>query len=670
MEKIIVMLILALFVVFPIRVSSQDTDRLTKNYTSQTESVGMKKLKAREMKAFTARMNTQDLTNPNTLNYDLKYQRMDVTLDPILYNISGSVTSHFKAKENMNSIYFDFTDTLAVSKVQYHGIDLNFQQLPTKELKIDFPAAIPANVLDSLTIHYSGTPDTYNGQQAAFQTGLQNGIPLLATLDQYAGAQDWFPTKQSLNDKIDRFDIKITTPIQYSVGSNGKLISETILPNGQKLTFWRTMYPIAAYLIALSITNFLKFNDTIGNPPFPFVNYIFSNTFSDPISMSNIEWTKQAMNTFENYFGPYPFRDEKYGHMEYHNAPMENQTMSSIGEGLWGKNIIAHELAHQWFGDKVTCATLNDDWLNEGFATFGEHVVNEKLLMTHSEFMTYLSGQKNEATTSLGGSMYYPSSGSDYTQYVDVYSKGGYVVRMIKWILGDDVFYKALKEYHSRPNLAYNYVTTEDLKASLHQSTGKDFTEFFKDWVYGRGYPSYNIKWKQLFNQDIAFKVSQTQSHPSVNFFEMPLPIKVVGTTGEIAYFTLNNTSNNQYFTESVSFPIAHVEFNYNYQILEKNSTVNQDNTLSVKDSRLGKDYFTIYPNPAKNEFFINFPRKINRKVRIEIYDVSGKLVISEDGVSTEDKKVILTDQLINGTYLVKAKGQGLDAASKVIINR
>lgn len=607
------------------------------------QNIDMKGLIEKEKKSFTQKMNIGN-TNPNTLNYDLQYQRMDVTLNPASNNISGSVTSHFKPTQNMGSIYFDLTTALTVSQVKYHGNNLVFQQLPSNEVKIDFQTPITANTLDSLTIHYSGMPPSANG---AFTTATQGGVPVLSTLNEPYGAQDWFPTKQSLNDKIERFDFKITTPSNYSVAANGKLMSETFPTGSTKLTFWRTMYPTPAYLIALSITNFVKLTDTIGNPPFPFVNYIYPSTNSNQTSLNNIEWTKQVMNTFETYFGLYPFRNEKYGHMEFmYGGGMEHQTMSSMGG--WSKQLIAHELTHQWFGDKVTCGAWNDIWLNEGFATFGEHLANEKLLMTNTEFMNYLQGQSNYITASTTGTVYVPDSGlSSINRIFDSrlsYSKGGYVLRMLKWILGDAVFYQALKDYHARPNLAYSYARTADFNASLLQSTGKDFTEFFNDWVYGEGYPTYTIKWMQGGNQAL-FKVSQTQSSSNVSFFEMPLPIKVTGTSGQTAYLVLNNTSNNQSFLESVTFPIASVQFNYEYQILEKNSTVTQDNTLSV--SSVEKESFGLYPNPAKNE--INL-KGINRAADFTIHAIDGKLV----GKGTyQPGKAIGISELVPGTYFI-----------------
>lgn len=619
-------------------------------FSAQDQNIDMKGLRSKEMKSFAAKMNAGN-ANPNTLNYDLQYQRMDLFLNPAVYNVSGSVTSHFKPNQAMSSIYFDLSNTLTVSSVQYHGVNLTFQQLATKEVKIDFQNPISANVLDSLTINYSGAPSLSNN---AFNTTTQSGTAVMATLSEPYGAQDWFPTKQSLNDKIERFDIKITAPSQYNVASNGTLMSETSLAGNLKRTFWRTQYPTAAYLIAISITNFTKLTDNIGTPPFPFINYVYPSTAADPASMANIEWTKQAMTTFETYFGPYPFRNEKYGHMQFmYGGGMEHQTMSSMGG--WDRGLIAHELAHQWFGDKVTCGAWNDIWLNEGFATFGQHLAYEKLIMTNAQFMTYLIGERDYITGQPGGSVYVAdanlgSIGTIFSGRLS-YSKGAYVLRMMKWILGETAFYNMIKDYHARPNLAYKYAVTGDFKNSVLTSTGIDFTEFFNDWIYGQGYPTYNIRWKQTGNS-ITFKASQTQSHTSVSFFDMPLPVKVNGTAGQVAYFALNNTSNNQYFTETVSFPVASVQFNYEYQILEKNSTVAQDATLGIEEIDL--ENFGLYPNPAKNEIYL---KGVKKSTDFKIYSADARLVKS--GVYNPAKPINISN-LSPGIYLLQIHERNL----------
>lgn len=588
--------------------------------------------------------------NPNTLNYDLKYQRLELELDPAQQYVSGTVTSHFVPNQNMSSIYFDLSNVLTVSEVKYHGTNLNFSQLSTKEVKIDFPANIAASTLDSLSIKYAGAPDTGGSAGDAFTVSTQGGTPVLYTLSEPYGAQEWFPTKQSMNDKIDKVDLKITTPSQYNVASNGKLFSETVLPNSKKLTYWQTNYPIPAYLIALGITNYTKLNDTVGTPPFPFMNYLYPSTASNTTVVSNINYTKNIMPVYEQYFGTYPYRNEKYGHMQFGwGGGMEHATMSSMGS--WGRGIIAHELAHQWFGDKVTCGAWNDIWLNEGFATFGEHLINEKLLMTNSQFMSYLANEIATITSATGGSVYVADAnlGDINTVFSSrlTYSKGGYVLRMLKWILGDDVFYQALKDYHNRPNLAYNYVRTADLKNSLLQSTGKDFTEFFNDWIYGQGYPTYQIRWNQTADKTIRFKVSQTQSNSAVSFFELLLPIKVTGTAGEVAYLVLNNTTNNQNFANQLNFTVSSIQFNYEYQIIQKGSTVTKDTSILAVDDSV-KHEIQISPNPVRDELTVV---GISKDSAYSIYSLDGKLI--QSGNYSPSRKLNV-NRLVKGTYLLK----------------
>lgn len=624
------------------------------------EDADMKALIQREIQNY-QRMSEYNV-NPNTLNYDLKYQRMDVELDPAEYQISGSVTSHFQANEEMSSIYFDLTTALNVSEVEYHGQNLNFQQLSSDELKIDFQTNISANTLDSLTVYYSGAPAT--GEQA-FSTSTQSGTPVLYTLSEPYGARDWFPTKQSLNDKIEEFDFKITTPSQYDVAANGKLMSETSLANDKKLTFWRTQYPITAYLVAISISKFQKLNDTIGNPPFPYVNYIYNSTANNATYMERINWTKDAMILFEEYFGEYPFRNEKYGHMQFSfsGVCMEHQTMSSMSN--WNKNVIAHELAHQWFGDKLTCKTWNDIWLNEGFASFGEHLVYEKLLMTDAEFMNYLQSRISYITSQTGGTTYVADSnlgsiGAIFSGRLS-YVKGAYILRMMKWILGDEVFYQAVRDYQSRPNLEYDYVSTDDFKASLLTSTNMDFTEFFADWLYGAGYPTYTIEWNQTDdNQYVTFNINQTQSDASVSFFEMPLPIKLTGINGEEVFLKLNNTTNNQDFTEQVDFEIANVSFNYEYQMIEKNSTVTKNTNLGVEIPTVAtEEELAIFDIPAGDYITVT---GLKEETKFKIYFIDGQLV--KMGTCQPNQPVNVKD-LETGVYIFSILGKNLKLIKK-----
>ncbi len=614
------------------------------------QQMDVQKMRAAEANRY-SKMITYNV-NPNTLNYDLLYQRLELNLDPAVRYISGDVTSHFKANSLMSEIYFDFSTNLTVSQVKYKGQPVTFSQLSTKEIKIQLGQSLAAGAVDSLTISYAGTPGAYGSAGEAFAISTQGGTPVLYTLNEPYGAQEWFPTKQSMNDKIEKVDLVITTPGAYNVAGNGKLLSETTLPDGKKRTFWQTNYPIPAYLIALGITNYVKINDTMGTPPFPFVNYVYPSTANNNSAMNNIAWTKEAMNLFETYFGPYPYREEKYGHMQFNwGGGMEHATMSSMGS--FGKGLIAHELAHQWFGDKVTCKTWNEIWLNEGFATFGEHLVNEKLLMSASQFQNYLQGEMDYITSSAGGSVYVADSQLGNTDAVFSgrlsYSKAGYVVRMMKWILGEEVFYQALKDFHNRPQLAYSYAGTEDLENSVLQTSGVDLSGFFQDWIYGQGYPSYQIKWNQTTAQQLVIKVNQTQSHSSVNYFELPLPVRIKGTNGEVLNLKLENSMNGQSFTVPVNFTVSTVTFNDEKHLVTRNSTVTKDGTLlSATDPTAEK--MAVFPNPVRDLLYI---KGLKNTEQFEIYSIDGKRILNG-----KTSNMIDVRSLPAGFYLLKLDRQ------------
>lgn len=592
--------------------------------------------------------------NPNTLNYDLRYARVELDLDPNQQYVSGTVTSHFKMLSDSDHIFFDLADNLTVSAVKYHGQNLTFQQLSTDEIKINFPAAVTAQTTDSLSITYSGIPSTEGSAFVAI--GTPAGDPILATLSEPFGAKEWWPTKQSLNDKIEKMDIKITTPAEYTVGSNGKLMSETILGNGKKLTYWQTNYPIPAYLFALGISNYVKVNSTITttNGSFPFLNYLYPSAVTTS-NQNNLNWTGTNMQTFEDHFGVYPYKDEKYGHMQFNwGGGMEHATMSSMG--YYSLDLIAHELAHQWFGDKLTCGAWNDIWLNEGFATMGEYLVFEKLLMSPSQFQNYLQDEMDAVTSQPGGSVYIPDGQLTSNRIFDgrlTYTKGGYVLRMIKWILGDDQFYAMLKAYQNNPAFAYSYVKTNDFRDFLSTYTGRDFTEFFNDWIYGEGYPSYQIRWTQNpTTKQLTFRIGQTRSSSSVSFFEMPLPVRVSGAGGQTAYFVLDHNSQNQYFTRDVGFDVTNVTFNYEKQIITKGSTVVRDNNLAV--SEIDQKIMNVFPNPAKSFIKIS---NVEEPTYYEIYSVDGKLI--KKGTANPDSEINISS-LVKGIYILKFNNQSV----------
>src|SRR5690606_24841271 len=281
----------------------------------------------------------------------------------------------------MNTITFELVDNMTVSQVTQRGTPLTFSQNNNDEVVITLPQMQNQNVLDSLSISYSGNP--ISSGFGSFEVYTRNGDPVLWTVSEPFGAKAWWLCKQDLIDKIDMIDIFITTPRfnpsneEYVAVSNGLELGQTI--NGSnKTTHYKHQYPIPAYLVAIAVTNYAVYSHTVANNgnPFDIINYIYPEDLN--YAQQRTPVTVDIMNLYTDLFEPYPYAEEKYGHAQFGwGGGMEHTTVSFMG-GL-SRGLIAHELGHQWFGDKVTCGSWQDIWLNEGFATYLAGMVIENL---------------------------------------------------------------------------------------------------------------------------------------------------------------------------------------------------------------------------------------------------------------------------------------------------
>lgn len=576
--------------------------------------------------------------NLNTGNYDLKYHRLEFTVNPAQAFITGTVTSHFVAKENLNTVTFELVDNMTISQVMQRGTPLSFTQNNDDEVVITLPQMQAQGVLDSLSVSYSGNP--VSSGFGSFETDTHNGDPVMWTLSEPFGAKAWWPCKQDLNDKIDMIDVYITTPRfnpsneEYIAVANGLEISQTI--NGSnKTTHYRHQYPIPAYLIAIAVTNYTVYSHTVANNgnPFEIVNYIYPEDIS--YAQSRTPVTVDIMNLFADLFEPYPYANEKYGHAQFGwGGGMEHTTVSFMGS--LSRGLIAHELGHQWFGDKVTCGSWQDIWLNEGFATYLSGLVIEDF-DGPSDFRSWRQDKINSITDSPDGSVYVPAQDTTSVNRIFSsrlsYNKGSMVLHMLRKKLGDAVFFQGLKDYLADPTLSYGYAKTPDLIRNMEAAAGgEDLSEFFNDWIYGEGYPRYTIRWNQAGGQsNINVVISQTQSHSSVSFFEAPVPLRINGTQGETLDIVLDNTTNNQAFQPAVGFMVQNVQFDPDYHLISRSNNV----VLGTEDFTLDQQFF-LYPNPTSGIVNLEKPASINIQ-NINIYNTLGQLLYSEKYSGTVD---------------------------------
>jgi len=593
---------------------------------------------------FPGRYSAGKITNHN---YDQTYSRFRWEIDPAVRYISGTVTSYFyTTKSNVTDISFDLSGLLTVDSVKYHGGLISFTHSPANILKLLFPASLAYNTYDSVSIYYHGVPNSSGF--AAFIKGEHNGIPIISTLSEPYGAMEWFPCKNDLTDKTDSIDIFITTPVQYRAASNGMLISESVL-SGKKTAHWKHRYPIATYLIAISVTNYAVYSDyyKFGNDSTEILNYVY------PEDSATIRLLTPAvifsLGLYDSLFGSYPFINERYGHAQFSvGGGMEHQTMTFMGS--FGAYLIWHELAHQWFGNMVTCGSWHDIWLNEGFATYLNGLCHE--IIDNGKWWYIWKSQTLAEVVSLPDGSVYVEDTTSVERIFDArltYHKAAYILHQLRWVLGDEKFYLSIRNYLNDPELKYRYALSSDLIAHFEETCDTNLTDYFDNWLYKQGYPTYHIQCVKEADNTVEVKVNQSQSHNSVAYFKLPLPLLFKNNSGKDSLVVLHNNYNGQSFKVKLTFSPDSVYFDPELWLITKNNSVE----LSVKEHIPNKFTLDIYPNPTDGLITINSFNLVPDK--IEIINMEGQLLpcnYSTDRVCCISRLDI--SNLPAGSYFVK----------------
>jgi len=584
-----------------------------------------------------------------TNNYDLKYHRFFWFINPAQRYISGSVTSYFVATSGiMNSLQFQLTDSLSADSALFNG---NITKVDHTDNVITIPLnpAVSFGKLDSVTVFYHGVPGMSGF--GSFENYVHNGAPSMWTLSEPYCASDWWPSKNDLTDKIDSIDVFVVMPKGNHVASNGILVSETPWNTTSTLAHWKHRYPIASYLIAIAVTNYARYSDyyKTGSDSIEVLNYVYPEDSLD--LRAKTPDVLKSMALFEQLFSPYPFRKEKFGHAECNiGGGMEHQTMTFLGKNSFNHFIFTHELAHQWFGDMITCGSWGDIWLNEGFATYCLGLSDE-FLSGENTFKSYMNDARSTILSQPQGSVFC----NDTTIVPRIFSssltyyKGAYLLHMLRWLLGDTDFFQGLRIYLNDPGLKYGFAHTSDLKKHLENQSGKDLTRFFADWFYGTGIPGYNVQVKQQQDLNTLVTIDQTQFNSNVSFFNMVLPIEFKGAKND-TIISFDHTYSGQKFEFNPYFRIDSVFFDPKNKILFYQSAVilNQVTLLqNVNDNNI-----SILPNPANG--ILNVQHSSGILNLIQILNLEGK---SESVLPTkqDDSLLVLNIQALQpGMYILK----------------
>ncbi len=388
----------------------------------------------------------------NYTDFDLTYQRMEWEVDPTVKYIKGKVTSVFKCLINeMDTIDFDLNDKMTVDSVIHKNHKIEFQQLNNK-IVIPLNPSLLNNQIDSVTVFYQGIPEPDIKSNGSFSTGMHSNTPVLWTLSEPYGAMEWWPCKQSLLDKIDSIDIIVKSPEMYQTASNGILVSD-IVADGYRTMHWRHRYPIATYLVAIATTNYAVYNDTLkfdDGRILKIENFVYPENLD--VAKQQTFKTVEIMKIYNKLIGDYPFANEKYGHAQFGwGGGMEHQTISFMYN--FNFDLVAHELAHQWFGDYITLGSWQDIWLNEGFATYMTGLVYENR-NNQELWPVWKRLEINRIISQPGGSVFVKDTTDFNTLFSSrlSYSKGAYLLHMLRWVLGDDHFFQGMRDYFNDPD--------------------------------------------------------------------------------------------------------------------------------------------------------------------------------------------------------------------------
>lgn len=605
----------------------------------------------------------RDLQNSADNRSDIQYCRLHWTVDPAVKYIKGEVLTKFEPLEPVSSLEFDFSQALTMDSIRYHGQLLGFTQ-DGDVLTVQLPQQLPAFLSDSLHFFYQGAP-TSTGF-GSFEVNQHDNIPVLWTLSEPYGAMEWWPCKQALNDKIDSVDIFITNPEIYRAASNGLLQSEKTA-NGWKTAHWKHRFPIAAYLVCMAVTNYETFTipAPVGLDTTPILNYVYPESLSD--AQAGVAENVEVLQLFSQLFGLYPFQAEKYGHTQFGwGGGMEHQTMTFVGG--FGYDLLAHELAHQWFGDKVTCGSWEEIWLNEGFATYLTGLCFNFLRPQYWDI--WKQHHHTKATDLADGSVFVNDTSSVARIFNGPlsYSKGAMLLHMLRWKCGDEAFFAGVKNYVNDPALAFRYVRTADLQAHLEASSGLDLDEFFADWYYGKGFPTYQINWSKTPSNVVAISIFQTTSDPSVSFFEMPVPVKLSNGVQDTTLI-LNHTSNGQFFQATLDFAPTELVFDPELWLVNRYSWV-QEVAVGTLEPSL-EISVEVAPNPAVESLHIRVTAPKNEQTRISLWSADGSLQFEQfEALQTGVNEIqVKTADFPAGIYWLQMETSGGKSGRQVVLH-
>ncbi|MFC2101384.1 M1 family aminopeptidase [Bacteroidota bacterium] len=562
----------------------------------------------------------------DALNYTLSLDIYNSFIAPYTHAFDATEIITFKVDSTLNSIILNANNnSLQINSVSMAGTSFTHTgNLLTIQLDQTYN---PGDTVDvGINYHHNDVSDN------AFYAS--NGF--VFTDCEPEGARKWFPCWDKPSDKA-KLDMTVKVPSNVKIGSNGALADSTL--SADTLWYhWVSEHNIATYIMVL--TGKVNFNldivywHKLSNPNDSTPIRFYYNNGENPEPMEEI--ILPMCDWFSENFCEHPFQKDGFATLnnEFSWGGMENQTLTSLCPNCWSESLIAHEFAHQWFGDMITCATWADIWVNEGFATWSEAFWYE----SYAGYNAYKADINGNASSYLNNNPGWAISEPEWAvntppsnvmfNYAITYAKGSTILHMLRYVLGDSLFFEVMQTYSNDPDLKYYSAHIPDFMEIVNDITGEDYDWFFNQWIYEPNHPQYQNtynfvdlgtgQWK------VNFYTEQIQSDPE--FFKMPMEVKIRFMDLSDTVVTVMNDANGQYF--SWIFDVRPVYFQFdpgNNIVIKQQSTI-----LGVPDNQPATSKVHLYqnvPNPAEQTTTIKYQVDEDMAVNLSLFDMTGRLV-------------------------------------------
>ena len=397
-------------------------------------------------------------------------------------------------------------------------------------------------------------------------------------------AHFWLPTNDHPSDKA-TCEFIITAPSHYQVVSNGLLREESLMiPNSEtvtqyKLTHWSITNPIPTKVMVFGAARF-AIQYPASDHETPIQNWLYPE--DRDLGFNQFSPTEEILTYYESILGPYPFKKlanvqskTQYGGMENASAIFYNEQAITNRPSI--ETLIAHEIAHQWFGNSLTEKKWSDVWLSEGFSTYLTHLYIEHTYGEDSLAARMLADKDRIFSFHLQSptSSVVTEDESNLFQHLNAntYQKGAWVLHMLRNKVGDEVFFKILRQFYQR--FQYNNAVTDDFVAISNKISGQNLSTFFSQWLTRSDYPVVRCTWKyQSMGKKLTVKIEQIQSS---DLYTLPLEIGLYSNKSsqpEIKRVILNEKQKS--FTFKVSKRVKEV-------VVDPNTIMLLETTLAPK---------------------------------------------------------------------------------------